>query len=476
LLRDDLTQLTVQSSLRGLESTLPAPLAKKSEEALPLRVEVRATEGGERERIVASLGKLAAVEATRARRGAALELERAAVLLQPAGAQTVRLPSQGIAVQGSLAALDMDAWRAALAGGAGGAPQNVLVDVHLAEVLAYGKRLHGVTLRASSNAQGWTAMIAADALEGELAYHAQEGGRLIARLSRFDVPANASSGRAAPTQPGDLPSVDFVAERFSVRGKDLGRVALAAHPVGDDWRIDTLGMSNESATLHASAWWRGGAKPSTSLDFTLDATDAGKFLERVGYPGLVLGGKAKLEGSVTWQDEPMRLDTASLSGDLRMNAGDGQFLEIEPGIGKLISLMSLQALPRRVALDFRDVFSKGFRFDRIDAQARADAGLMQIGEFRMRGPAAEVQMSGTADLGRETQDLRVRVVPGLGDSASTAIAIVNPVVGITAALAQRVLKNPLGQIFAYEYSVTGRWADPQVARITPVIPPTTQGN
>jgi uncharacterized protein YhdP len=172
----------------------------------------------------------------------------------------------------------------------------------------------------------------------------------------------------------------------------------------------------------------------------------------------------------------MRLDTASLSGDLRMNAGDGQFLEIEPGIGKLISLMSLQALPRRVALDFRDVFSKGFRFDRIDAQARADAGLMQIGEFRMRGPAAEVQMSGTADLGRETQDLRVRVVPGLGDSASTAIAIVNPVVGITAALAQRVLKNPLGQIFAYEYSVTGRWADPQVARITPVIPPTTQGN
>ena len=32
--------------------------------------------------------------------------------------------------------------------------------------------------------------------------------------------------------------------------------------------------------------------------------------------------------------------------------------------------MSLQALPRRVTLDFRDVFSKGFQFDRINAAAR----------------------------------------------------------------------------------------------------------
>ena len=48
-----------------------------------------------------------------------------------------------------------------------------------------------------------------------------------------------------------------------------------------------------------------------------------------------------------------------------MQAEDGQFLEIEPGIGKLVSLMSLQMLPRRISLDFRDVFSKGFQFDRI---------------------------------------------------------------------------------------------------------------
>lgn len=80
-------------------------------------------------------------------------------------------------------------------------------------------------------------------------------------------------------------------------------------------------------------------------------------------------------------------------------------------------------------------------------------------------------MSGTADLARETQDLRVRIVPGLGDSASTVIGIIHPVVGVTAALAQRVLKDPLGQIFAHEFSVTGSWTDPQVLRLNPPLRP-----
>jgi uncharacterized protein YhdP len=179
----------------------------------------------------------------------------------------------------------------------------------------------------------------------------------------------------------------------------------------------------------------------------------------------VSGGRAQLSGSLSWDGEPSTLDIPSLSGDLKLTADDGQFVEIEPGLGKLISLMNLQALPRRVTLDFRDVFSKGFRFDRIDAAARIDSGLVQIRDFRMRGSAAAVAISGSADMAHETQDLRVRVVPTLGDSASTAVAIVNPVAGVAAAIAQRLLKNPLGQIFAYEYDVSGSWSDPKVAKV-----------
>ena len=98
----------------------------------------------------------------------------------------------------------------------------------------------------------------------------------------------------------------------------------------------------------------------------------------------------------------------------------------------------------------------------------------------MRGSAADVVMKGQADLARETQDLLVRVTPKLGDSAATVVGIINPVAGIVTFLGQRVLKDPLGQMFAFEYGITGSWADPKVAKLKPTasaeVPTPPSGN
>ncbi len=73
-------------------------------------------------------------------------------------------------------------------------------------------------------------------------------------------------------------------------------------------------------------------------------------------------------------------------------------------------------------------------------------------------------MSGTVDLARETQDLKVRVVPAVGGSVSSLVTVLaNPVWGLGSLVLQRVLKDPLGRIFAFDYAVKGTWSDPQVA-------------
>ena len=42
-------------------------------------------------------------------------------------------------------------------------------------------------------------------------------------------------------------------------------------------------------------------------------------------------------------------------------------------------------------------------------------------------------------------------------------------------LAGRILKNPLGKMFAFDYKVTGTWADPKVDKVqqeqTQALPP-----
>jgi uncharacterized protein (TIGR02099 family) len=464
--QDGLARITFESPLRGLQSSLPAPLAKAANDSLPLRLEVNPS-SVERDRVSISLGNLARAELQRRRQGAAMLVQRTAVWLNPGEDQAIRLPERpGTLVYGSLSEFDLDRWLPLFSGG-GEAQDAIALELRFGSLAAFGRRLSKVSLRASAEAAGWTANVSAEELAGDVAYRTQPQPRLIARLSHFNVPAEVGAAKdGPPARPLDYPAVDLVAEQFTFRGKPLGRVELVASRAGEDWRIERAAMVNPQASLNGSGTWH--AAPSrTAVRFDLETGDAGGFLGRVGYPGLVKGGRARMQGALSWHGDPATLDFATLAGEVQMQAEDGQFLEIEPGIGKLISLMSLQALPKRITLDFRDVFSKGFQFDRIAANAQLDSGAMKVREFRMRGSAAEVEMTGEADLARETQNLRVRVVPSLGDSAALGITLVNPVAGVAAAIAQRILKNPLGQIFSYDYAVTGTWTDPKVEKILP---------
>jgi len=211
--------------------------------------------------------------------------------------------------------------------------------------------------------------------------------------------------------------------------------------------------------------------PRTSLAFQLKVTDVGKFLARVGYPDMVAGGRAQLDGELAWNGEPQRIDYPSLAGDFKLHVDDGQFLEIDPGLGKLVGLISLQELPKRIQLDYRDVFSAGFKFDRILASIKTQHGVMSTDDFAMSGPSAEVDMRGTTDLAAETQNLHVKIVPSVSDTASAVAALLNPIAGGVALLAQHALQNPLGQMLSYEYAITGTWSDPQIKKAAPEVKP-----
>ncbi len=466
--REQQARLKIESSLRGVASTLPAPLAKGAGDALPLRIEIAQADGGARDRVSATLGRLAAAELLRRRQGETMVVQRGGVAFSPAPGQAVRLPERpGILMYGSLAALDLDAWLALAPSGddLGG----VSVDMRVGALDVYGKRVSGLTVRAGTDAVGWSASVNAQELSGDISYR---GGQVLARLDYLSIPPDSPAPRRSrAAQPADMPGVDLVAERFDFRGKPFGQLMLAASKQagaqGPEWRVDKLALTSSDASLQGSGAWRATADAATTseLEFQIEASDAGSFLARVGFADVVKGGKATLAGTLNWHGDPASFDYPSLGGELKLEATDGQFLEIDPGFGKLLSLMSLQQLPRRIGLDFSDVFSKGFKFERIDAEARVEKGTMGLKDFKMSGSAADVEMRGEVDLARETQNLRVRIIPGVGDTAGTALVFVNPAVGVAAVIAQRVLKNPLGQILAYQYTVTGSWSDPKVARI-----------
>ena len=169
---------------------------------------------------------------------------------------------------------------------------------------------------------------------------------------------------------------------------------------------------------------------------------------------------------------PLTLHYPSMNGRINVNMGRGQFLQAEPGVAKLLGVLSLQALPRRLLLDFRDVFSAGFAFDTLRGDAVIQQGVASTRNLQMKGVNAVVQMEGSSDIARETQNLRVLVLPEVDAGTASLLAgiALNPAIGLSTFLAQLILKQPISRLNTQEFTIDGTWSDPKVTKVSSSAP------
>lgn len=484
------TELTLTSPLTGLALDLPAPLKKPAEATWPLRIENRvAAEGATRDTLRVELGQvIAALYQREAVGDGPLQVARGAIgVLEP----VPPLPERGVQAVLALGAVDGDAWQATLdrmqgppasaapsaaaAADDGYLPRTVALRAQ--SLVSGGRRLTNLVAGVSQNAADgtWRGSVDADQLGGYVEYRAGRGaadpGRIYARLARLALPpADASSVEdLLADAPSTVPALDIVIEQFELRGKKLGRVEVEAVNRGPrEWQMTRFALTNPEAQLTGSGQWQAGgaAAQRMVMDFKLELADSGAFLERLGFPGTVRSGKGRMAGQVSWAGSPLAFHVPSLDGKLNLTLENGQFLKAGPGAGRLLSVLSLQSLPRRLVLDFRDLFQEGFAFDHITGDVTIDDGVAATRNLRMRGVQAAVLMEGSADLQRETQSLRVVVVPEINaGTASLAYAAINPAVGLGTFLAQMFLRRPLMAASTREFSIQGSWADPKVERV-----------
>ncbi len=461
--------VVIESSLQGLAADLPAPLAKAASDTLPFRFERRLV-AGDQDRISVSFGDIVQMNLLRRAEGGRATITRGAVRFGGPAGEPDR---PGVWLSGTVRALDVDRWLAFFRQGDDDtAVEWGGIDLKLGTMDALGRRFSELAVNGTAQGEQWRATVAGKGLDGAVSWQPQGRGRLTAKMKTLTVPATVPAADAAATgaQPApknnELPALDLTAEQFINKDKALGRLEFTALPEGRDWRIERLRITNPEGTLTLDGLWQMGiAQPRTQINLRLEASDVGKLLVRLGYPEGVRRGTAKLEGALSWAGAPYDFDYPTLSGNLVVQAAKGQFVKLEPGIGKLLGILSLQALPRRITLDFRDVFSDGFAFDEIVGAAKINRGIAGTDNFRIQGPAALVIMSGEVDLAQETQNLKVRISPHVSDTVSLAGALVGgPIAGVAAFIAQKMLKDPLDQMVSYEYGVTGTWSEPNVKR------------
>jgi uncharacterized protein (TIGR02099 family) len=309
----------------------------------------------------------------------------------------------------------------------------------------------------------------AEGTAGQLLPQAADVASVKGSLRSSGEPAGLPLAESNVSQmhPNDLPALEIAIENLQLKGKQIGHFELVGHPDGKDWRLRRLNITNPDGSLVGDGIWSDTTgKMQTQVNLVLDISDAGKILGRSGYPNTVKGGSGRLAANLSWAGTPDEFSYATLNGTLKLDTGKGRFLKMDTGAGKLLSVLSLQDLPKHVALGFTDVFSEGFQFDNIIGEATIKNGVMDTQELHIYGSAAKVALKGSVDLNRETQNLSVKVYPAVGDSVSLlAVFAINPAAGIAGLIADKLLGNPLDKLVSFEYNVSGTWSDPSVVKV-----------
>jgi uncharacterized protein (TIGR02099 family) len=463
-------QMRIESDLVGLESRLPAPLNKPASQPLPLLV-TRLPQTGNAQLIEIQLGRtLGAIwETTADNRITRGELRFGGV---------AKLPQEpGLHLTGSGRGLALSEWMRLMPENNEAADLPIsFIDLSFGTLDLMGRHFPDVRVQGRTRGGQLHLSVMGRDMNGTLTYRPAERtalastARVSAQFKQLTIPAvegAATEGATTNVKASDVPVLDLSVEDFRLKNHSLGRLEALAHGTVQGLVIDNLQLTHADSVMHMSGLWRDTGTGETQAKLQVDVLDAGKMLNRFGFKDAVKRGSANLEGEVTWEGGPVDFGFQTLAGTLNFRAKNGQFLKVDPGVAKLLGVLSLQALPRRLSFDFRDIFNDGFAFDEISATMRIARGVVYSDDFRMKGPAAKVSMSGVAKLADETVQLRVKVTPKLSEGVAVAGALIGgPIAGLGVLAAQKLFRDPFEEAGSREYMVTGPWREPEVTKLT----------
>jgi len=450
---------------------------------------------GGSEEIYLEVGKLLRGRIERQKRGGRMRIRRGALGV---GA-SMKMPLKGLHINVNLRSLDVGQWqqifryvqpelpdRAAIKGQksesnpqtyAGVLTPDTVFDLRTPLLDLQGLRFDDVKLKLRPQSAGfWLAQLNSLQAVGELRWDSRGQGTLHARMERLLLAPRSeqdgvqNSKPEAPDAIRELPGLDIEIDQFSYGKRHLGAIKLLAENDRGFWNINKLQLRNGDTDINGKGVWvHQDGKDITQMELELESANIGTFLGQLDFGGQLKRGEVKLTSNLWWRGPPLKLDFSSLSGQMSLQAEDGRFEKIDPGVGKLLGLLSLQAIPRRLSFDFRDIFDDGFAFDDIESSFAIKNGIMHTeDDLELFGPAGQVTMRGEVNLVDETQDLRVSIYPELGSIAALGVMLTNPALGVAAfaatLLSSKVLQNPLNRMFSQDYQLTGSWSEPVIGK------------
>jgi uncharacterized protein (TIGR02099 family) len=454
-------RLVLTSSLRGVALTLPEPLAKAADTEWPLSMTVTLPLlGGSLDLALGDLLRLHGRLST-------LNDPFAARVDFGTAASSAQLPERGFAISGTAPQLDLSGWLDFATGNGGGNGMLAGVDLHTPALLAYERNFGAGQFTLVPAKDGLDLGFHGANIEGALQVPALDLHKrgITARFEKLHWPESKDTdwSEASGQNPAALPPLHIQVGDFRLGLASFGMTTLESYPIPGGTHFEQVSTHSDNVEMRAHGDWTGTAasdRSAFSIDFS--AQNLGHMMDAFGYAGAVDGGAtvAHIEGS--WAGAPSMFALARLNGTLKVAVREGRIPDVNPGAGRVFGLFNLGALPRRLALDFGDFFKSGFSFDSIEGQFALKDGNAFTKDLAVKGPAADIRVTGRTGLKVKDYDQIMEVTPHVGSTFLIGGALVGGPVG---AAAGAVLQGLFKGAIRVRYSVTGSWEKPTITQV-----------
>ena len=471
-------QIQIESDLRGMQLALPAPFGKSAYDPLPLTLNIEFPQAGRIESSGNLSDDLKWVIGFQ-QQDDTWDLDRG--FLAVGGDYPGTPETRGLHIEGQIERLNLQDWLALARnrrdGTAGIAGRIRSIDLNIDNLFVIGQQLTGHRVRVNRGGMDWLVQIDGQQANGTVTIPFDFAGNrpLVLDMETLTLPGSEDSFDQPPalTDPASLPALSVSAKQFSLGERQFGSLSARFMRTPDGLRASDLNTEDESFSVAGGAGWvidPGDPSGQRSyLRVKLQSTDIDQTMQRLNYQPGIIGNDMEIELDVSWSGGPSQDFMATLNGAVEIRLGVGQLNEVDPGAGRVFGLMSVVALPRRLSLDFSDVFDKGFGFDQITGSFRLIDGDAFTCELSLNGPAADVGIVGRANLVDRSYEQSAMVSANVGNTLPIVGAVVaGPQVAAALLIFSQILKRPLqemGQIF---YAIDGSWDEPQIEAATAI--------
>lgn len=337
-----------------------------------------------------------------------------------------------------------------------------------------GQTFPNSSVIAENNLRDWKFSISSPKIDGDilLSNIDEKNNHLIANLKTLILETSTGENKNN-TNPALLPSMLVKIDTFKYDDKDLGALSLTAVPTNNGLLIEDISFVKQNLYIKANGKWNNNRYTGSASNFYIDvhADEFKQILDTFGFNNdFITKSETKLIIDANWPGSPTNFSLEKLNGTIKLNMDKGSLTEIQPAAGRLFGLLSLQALPRRLVLDFSDLFGAGMAFDSISGSFNINDGNAYTDDLSMKGPSVDIDIHGRTGLSDKDYDQTAIITPQISDSLAVASGFLGPVgigMGTVLYLASNMfekLQDSINKIIKIKYYIKGRWDNPIVER------------